>query len=97
MSVKDHITHVEGEKKADIMLYALSTCGWCKRTKGLLSDTNVAYDYVDVDTLYGADREEALGEMRQFNPKATFPTMVINQEKCIVGFKEDEIREALGG
>ena len=97
MSMKDHVTHVEGEQKGDVMLYALSTCGWCKRTKGLLNDMNVAYDYVDVDRLDGEEREEALTDIRKFNPRCTFPTTVINNEKCIVGFKEDETREALGG
>ncbi len=23
--------HVEGENKGDVVLYALSTCGWCKK------------------------------------------------------------------
>ena len=29
-------THVEGKKTKKIMLYALSTCIWCKKTKDLL-------------------------------------------------------------
>ncbi len=32
---------------------------------------------------------------QKYNPHRSFPTLVINNEKCIVGFKEDEIREAL--
>jgi glutaredoxin-like protein NrdH len=96
MSVKEHIKHVDGTKKGDIMLYALSTCGWCQKTKGLLNDLKVDYSYVDTDLLEGADREEALGEIRKWNPACSFPTIVINNNKCIVGFKEDQIRETLG-
>jgi len=27
------MTHVDGKNKGKIMLYALSTCVWCKKTK----------------------------------------------------------------
>ena len=32
------IETVDGENKGNVMLYALSTCSWCKKTKNLLSD-----------------------------------------------------------
>ena len=41
--------HVEGENKGKILLYALSTCGWCRKTRQLLDDLGVAYDYIYVD------------------------------------------------
>jgi len=56
----------------------------------------VEYDYEYVDHLGGGDREEAIKEVTTWNPSCGFPTMVIDNKKCIVGFKEDEIREALG-
>jgi glutaredoxin len=95
MSVKGHLKHVDGTKKGDITLYALSTCGWCKKTKGLLNDMNLDYNYVDVDLLADADREEAMEEIRLWNPTCSFPTLVIDNNKCIVGFKEQEIRGLL--
>jgi glutaredoxin len=95
MSVKGHLKHVDGTKKGDITLYALSTCGWCKKTKGLLNDMNLDYRYVDVDLLADADREEAMEEIRRWNPACSFPTLVIDNNSCIVGFKEQEIRGLL--
>ena len=50
--------HVEGEDRGDVMLYALSTCGWCKKTKALLQELGVAYKYVDVDQLDLEELEE---------------------------------------
>ena len=41
------------------MLYALSTCVWCRRTKQLLDQLGVEYDYVDVDLLEGGDKTTA--------------------------------------
>ena len=91
MSVKEHMKHVDGTKKGDITLYALSTCGWCKKTKGLLNDLNVDYHYVDVDLLPDADSEEAIKEIRRWNPSCSFPTLVINNSRRIIGFNEEEI------
>lgn len=87
--------HVEGRKRGNVVLYALSTCVWCSKTKKLLDSLGVDYFYVDVDLLEGESRREALQEMDRWNPRRSFPTIVINN-KCIVGFKEDEIKEALG-
>ncbi len=88
--------HVVGKNKGKIMLFALSTCVWCKRTKQFLNNLGVEYDYIFVDMLVGAEKEGTMKEMEKWNPRCSFPTLVINDEKCIVGFKEDEIREALG-
>jgi glutaredoxin-like protein NrdH len=90
------IIHVDGKKKGNVMLYALSTCGWCKKTKALLAELGVEYDYTDVDLLVGAEQEKILNDIMKYNPASNFPTMVIDSKKCIIGFKEDEIREALG-
>ncbi|MFA5308748.1 MAG: glutaredoxin family protein [Dehalococcoidales bacterium] len=89
------LNHVAGKNKGKIMLYALSTCGWCKKTKGLLNELGVEYDYTDVDLLKGAEQEAVIKEITKYNPDCNFPTMVINSQKCIIGFKEDDIREAL--
>lgn len=91
-----NIEHVNGVNKGKITLYALSTCGWCKKTKDFLKKLGVEYSYIFVDTLEGKDRSETMDEVEKWNPLRSFPTIVINDEKCIVGYKEDEIKRALG-
>ena len=90
-----NVEHVEGKDAGRVMLYTLSTCVWCKKTKALLKELGVAYDYIDVDLLSGSEEDEVVKEITKFNPDCNFPTMVINGKKCIVGFKKDEIREVL--
>ena len=90
------VTHVEGKNAGKVMLYALSTCVWCKKTRALLEDLGVEFDYVYVDLLSGDDEAVAEKEIMKHNPDGAMPTLVINDEKCIVGFKESEIRETLG-
>ncbi len=88
------VEHVPGRKTGKMMLYALSTCGWCRKTKRLLNELGVEYDFIDVDLLQGEEREKIMNAVRRWNPACSFPTLVINDNRCIVGFKEDEIREA---
>ena len=92
MCIRDSI---EGENKGKIMLYALSTCGWCRRTREFLDELGVEYDFIYVDKLFGEERNKIMDEVKKWNPRCSFPTVVINNQKVITGFKDEEIREAL--
>ena len=82
--------------KHDVLIYTLSTCGWCRKTKQLLKELDIAYAYIDVDLLTGDEVEKARKELKQYNPRGSYPTMVIDNGKyVIVGFKDDEIRGVL--
>jgi glutaredoxin-like protein NrdH len=77
------------------IVYALSTCSHCKSTKRLLSECDVEYDYIEVDDLEGAERKAILADIKALNPRCSFPTVKIN-DIVIVGYKEKQIKEALG-
>lgn len=83
------------EDQPNVMIYTLSTCSHCKATKKLLNECEVRYDFTDVDLLQGEERQAILEEVRKLNPNCSFPTLVIG-DKVIVGYKEQEIKEALG-
>jgi len=91
------VEHVNGKDKDKVMLYALSTCQWCAKTKALLGELGVSFDYVFVDLLESREQDETMDAIERVNPKGSFPTLVINGTRCIVGFREQEIREAFGG
>ena len=78
-----------------VKIYSLSTCSHCKATKKLLDDCTVRYEATDVDLLSGQERAAVLEEVRKLNPQCSFPTIIIG-DRVIVGFKEAEIRQALG-
>ncbi|MEM3445547.1 MAG: glutaredoxin family protein [Thermoplasmata archaeon] len=88
-------TKVPGKNCGKVVIYALSTCGWCKKAKQLLKDKGVEFSYVDVDLLQGEEREKIVKEVEKWNPSVSFPTIVINDEVCIVGFQEQKIKEHL--
>ncbi len=79
----------------DTVLYALSTCSHCKSTKKLLSACDVEYNYIEVDDLEGEERKAVLADIKELNPRCSFPTIRIN-DTVIVGYKEKQIKEALG-
>ena len=64
------------------------------RPSGLLTDLGVAFDYLYIDKVGPDDQKAAIEEVEKSDPALSFPTVVIG-EKTIVGFKENEIREAL--
>jgi glutaredoxin-like protein NrdH len=76
-------------------VYSLSTCSHCKACKKFLGDCGVEYEFTDVDLLSDEDRKPVLDEIKNLTSRCAFPTVVIG-EKVIVGFKEQEIKEALG-
>ncbi|MEZ4527562.1 MAG: glutaredoxin family protein [Desulfobacterales bacterium] len=79
----------------NVQIYSLSTCSHCKSVKKFLNDCTVQYDFVDVDLLEGDERRAIIEDVKKLNPKCSFPTIIIGK-KIIVGYKEKEIREALG-
>jgi len=93
---KEQGDHVSGIDRGKVAMYGLSTCVWCRKTKKLLTDLGVDFDYIYVDKLEGEKENQVVEEVKRFNHSISFPTTVINNEKAIVGFKEKEIREALG-
>jgi glutaredoxin len=78
-----------------VKMFTLSTCSHCKATKKFMKDNKIDYDYTDVDLLSGAQQAAILAEVKKYNPRFSFPTILIGRD-VIVGFQEAEIRKALG-
>lgn len=92
MSYKSQIKVVEGKTDKKIILFTLSTCIWCRKTKVLLKELGVGYQYIDVDLLDKTDQNEAYKEMAKYK-SSSFPTIVFNEgEKVIEGYEEEEIK-----
>ncbi|MGC9469389.1 MAG: glutaredoxin family protein [Anaerolineae bacterium] len=89
--------HIEGEHNAHkVLLYALSTCIWCRKTRQLLEDEGVTFDYLYVDLVDGDEREAARAHIREFSDRTSFPAIIFDDSDCIIGYKPDAIKERLG-
>ena len=80
----------------EVKLYALSTCAWCKKTKRFLNEHHVEYKFEDVDLLTGDEKKRALKELRRWNPRCSFPTVVVDDSEVVVGHNEQRLQEVLG-
>jgi len=91
------IKQVEGRKAGKLMLYAISTCPWCRKTKALLNELGVEYSYIDVDLVPEEEEDKIRREVERWNDRLSFPTLVIDDEEVIIGFQEERIRQVLKG
>lgn len=80
--------------KPKVKLFALSTCGWCRKAKEFLKNHEVECEIVEVDLLEGEEKEKCLGEVKKYNPRISFPTVIIGEE-IIIGFDEEKLKKAL--
>ncbi len=78
----------------EVMLYALSTCPFCKMTKNYFEKHHIPYQSVDVDLLEPEEREKTIAKVQEISGRRAFPVIVIG-EKVIVGYDEVSIAEAL--
>ena len=87
---------VEGRDAGPVRLYALSTCIWCRKTRQLLDELGIRYEYTYVDLLAGDEKDQVKEEVRQLNSHISFPTIAIGTQ-VIVGYDPAGIRNAIGG
>jgi len=87
---------VSGKNKAHkVLMYAISTCAWCKMTKQFLKENDVEYEYVDVDLASDEDHEKIRNEITRLGAPASYPTIIVDGKTVITGFRKDQIKEAL--
>ena len=89
------ISVVDGKDKGELFLFALSTCIWCRKMREHLNSLGVAYKYVYMDQVEGEEKEKFRKDLKKWNPDCSYPTLVLNDKKCLVGFDEDEINAEL--
>jgi glutaredoxin-like protein NrdH len=83
-------------KKNKVLLYALSTCAWCKMTKQFLKDNNVEFEYVDVDQCSDEDLGKIKNDILSKGGSLSYPVIIVNDKTLINGFRKDKIKESLG-
>jgi len=85
-----------GKSDHGVFMFALSTCGWCKRTREFLSENDVAFEYIDVDKCTFEEKREVGRILQEKDATLGFPVTIVDNKVVITGFKPDELREAIG-
>ncbi len=91
-------TSVPGSVKGhEITVYALSTCGFCKRALAFLNQRGLAYRYIYMDMIPLETKAEAKKALKErFKDDVAFPFAVIDGDKHLVGFVEPDWTKTLG-
>lgn len=91
-----NIVKIAGKNnKHKVLVYALSTCAWCKMAKQFLKDNSVEYEYVDVDLCNEEDKEKIKKEILNRGGYLSYPTIIIDDKILITGFRKDKLKETL--
>ncbi|MFQ3621640.1 MAG: glutaredoxin family protein [Spirochaetales bacterium] len=100
MSIYDKIPFIqEGNNSSEheVMVFALSTCGFCKRAINYLKEKNIAFRYVYVDTLPQELRQELRTTLRDtFQRSLLYPYLVVDGTQVVTGFVKEKWDELLG-
>ena len=91
-----NISKVSGKNnKHKVLIYALSTCVWCKMTKQFLNENNVEYEFVDVDLANEEDKQKIHVTIQSKGGMLSYPTTIVDDKVVITGFRKDKLKEAL--
>ena len=91
-----NVVKVPGINKTHhVLMYAISTCAWCKRAKRFLRDHNIEYEYIDVDLGSKEDREKIRSDILRRQGRLSYPTIIIDDTILITGYNEDRIKKVL--
>ncbi len=93
------ITENGTNNRGEIIVYALSTCAFCKKALKFLRDNSITFSYVYVDEFDFDKKSRIKKELKEkYNEDVGFPFLILNGTKVIVGFTEDEyIKNFLNG
>ncbi|WEU40356.1 MAG: glutaredoxin family protein [Candidatus Odinarchaeum yellowstonii] len=97
MNAELNFTHVSGRRNAcKITVYALSTCGFCRRALNFLRENEVEFDYIYVDQLPLNVQDELIAKLeKEFNKHVAFPFLVLDGRECYVGFNPEKYQSIL--
>ena len=80
-----------------IVIYALSTCGHCRRALAFLNGKGLSYKYIYVDLIPFETKTAIKAELKErFNENVAFPFAVIDGKEHLVGFIEPDWILTLG-
>lgn len=99
MNISDlDFTEVSGSyNKHDVLIFALSTCGFCKKAMEFLDDNSIGYKYLYADKI-SAEKRSILKEQykKQYGNRLLYPTAVIDGKNILNGFIRPSWENALG-
>jgi len=91
-------TTVHGDTNTPLItVYALSTCGFCKRAMTYLEKNKFAYRFIYMDSIPVEIKNEAKRMLKEkFKVDIAFPFATVGDSDHLVGFIEADWKRTLG-
>lgn len=75
-------------------VYALSTCGFCRRGLEFLRNHKIAFKFVYVDQLEYDLKQKVKEELQaKYDARVVFPYLVLDSKEVVTGFVEEKWKE----
>lgn len=78
-----------------VVLYALSTCPWCRKTKQFLKDKGVPFEFIDYDLAKEDVQANIEKEIQESGSSLAFPYVKIDGD-VVVGYDPQRLAKLLG-
>ncbi|OHD76228.1 MAG: hypothetical protein A3J97_05635 [Spirochaetes bacterium RIFOXYC1_FULL_54_7] len=92
------LEHKDGIKTSPaITVYALSTCGFCKRSMAFLETNGYSYRFIYLDKIPLDSKTEVKKELKEkYKTDIAFPFVTVGDSDYLVGFIEVDWKKTLG-
>jgi glutaredoxin len=77
-----------------VVMYTLSTCPWCRKTKQAFTDWGIHFEYIDYDLADEQTQERIVDEMDKYGANG-FPFVKIDNE-VVMGYNPERYAALLG-
>jgi arsenate reductase-like glutaredoxin family protein len=95
--IDDLAVNVKGNKNVrNILVFTLSTCQWCKKCKAWLNERDVAYRYIDVDTIQSTLKSQLIDYiLKKFGDvRISYPFMICDDD-VVIGYNPGKYEELM--
>ena len=95
--IENLAVNVKGKKNnREILIFTLSTCQWCKKCKTWLNERDVAYRYIDVDTIQYSQKSQLIDYIlnRFGDVRISYPLMICDNE-VVIGYNPGKYEELM--
>ncbi len=77
-----------------IMIYALSTCPWCKKSKSFFAERNIPFEFIDYDKASEEEQQKIREVCLEHGDSIAFPFVIIGDD-VVVGYNPQKYTKLL--
>ncbi len=73
----------------EIVVYGLSTCPWCRKTKQYFTDKQIEFQYINYDLASEEEQSKIMQDMKKLGGGNAFPFVRIGKE-VVIGYNPEK-------